>query len=120
MPEDSKQYLRGLALHGGTANVLADKFGRWFDGLWHGKSLAFNVGCIAILISSGIFYAATARHRAKNPMSAVKITAAKAAGTPVEAFLSDARQRGLLPNRRRLWDHRRTPRREKNAVMERL
>jgi hypothetical protein len=58
MPEDSKQYLRGLALYGGTANVLADKFRRWFDGLWHGKSLAFTVGCIAIFISSGIFYVA--------------------------------------------------------------
>jgi hypothetical protein len=58
MPEDSKQYLGGLALYGGTANVLADEFRRWFAGLWHGKSLAFTVGCIAIFISSGVFYAA--------------------------------------------------------------
>jgi hypothetical protein len=58
MPEDSKQYLRGLELYGGTANVLADEFRRWFAGLWHGKSLAFTVVCITILISSGVFYAA--------------------------------------------------------------
>ncbi len=59
MPEDSKQYLRGLELYGGTANVLADEFRRWFAGLWHGKSLAFTVACITILISSGVFYAAS-------------------------------------------------------------
>ncbi len=58
MPEDSKQYLGGLALYGGTANVLADEFRRWFARLWHGQSLAFTVGCIAIFISSGVFYAA--------------------------------------------------------------
>ncbi len=58
MPEDSRQYLRGLALYGGTANVLADEFRRWFAGLWHGKALAFTVICITVLVSSGVFYAA--------------------------------------------------------------
>jgi len=58
MPDDSKQYLRGLQLYGGTANVLADEFRRWFDGLWHGKSLALTVAFITIAISSGVFYAA--------------------------------------------------------------
>jgi hypothetical protein len=58
MPEDSKKYLRDLELIGGKANVLADEFRRWFIGLWHGKSLAFPVGCIAILISFGVFYVA--------------------------------------------------------------
>jgi hypothetical protein len=75
---------------------------------------------LPFLYPQGFSMPPTARHRAKNPISAVKIAAAKTDGTPVEAFLSDARQRGLLPNRRHLWDHRRTRRREKNAVMERL
>ncbi|SPF37044.1 conserved exported hypothetical protein [Syntrophobacter sp. SbD1] len=57
-PEDSKQYLRGLQLYGGTANLLADQFRRWFAGLWHGKSLALTVACLTILLSSGFFYAA--------------------------------------------------------------
>ncbi|MCL4501066.1 MAG: hypothetical protein M1438_04330 [Deltaproteobacteria bacterium] len=57
-PEDSKSYLRGLELYGGTANVLVDEFRRWFTGLWHGKSLAFIVGGIAILLSFGLFYTA--------------------------------------------------------------
>ena len=60
LPEDSKQYLRGMELYGGTANVLADELRRWFVGLWHGKSLAFTVAFITVLVSSGISY--TARH----------------------------------------------------------
>ncbi len=58
MPEDSKKYLRDLELYGGKANVLMDEFRRWFVGLWHGKSLAFPVACISILISFGFYYAA--------------------------------------------------------------
>jgi hypothetical protein len=57
-PDDSKQYLRGLELYGGTANVLADELRRWFAGLWRGKSLAFMVACIAILVSWVLFRAA--------------------------------------------------------------
>jgi hypothetical protein len=57
MPEDSRRYLRDLELYSGKAGVLADEFGRWFVGLWHGKSLAYTVACIAILTSSGVFYA---------------------------------------------------------------
>jgi len=58
MPEDSKQYLRGLELYGGRANVIMDQIRRGFIGLWHGKSLAFTVACITIFISFGVFYAA--------------------------------------------------------------
>jgi len=58
MPEDSKQYLRGLELYGGKANVLMDQLRRGFIGLWHGRSLAFTVACITIFISFGVFYAA--------------------------------------------------------------
>ncbi|MGD0234901.1 MAG: hypothetical protein ABSC55_10240 [Syntrophorhabdales bacterium] len=57
-PEDSRMYLRDLELVGGKANVLAYQFRRWFGGLWHGKSLAVIVGCIAIVISFGFFYVA--------------------------------------------------------------
>ena len=58
MPEDSKQYLHGLELYGGKANVLMDQLRRGFIGLWHGKSLAFTVAGITILISFGVFYVA--------------------------------------------------------------
>ena len=57
-PQDSKKYVHDLELYGGKANVLADEFISWFTGLWHGKSLAFTVACITILVSL-IFFIAT-------------------------------------------------------------
>jgi hypothetical protein len=58
MPEDSKMYRHDLELYGGRANVIADDFRRWFEGLWHGTSLAFIVGCITFIISFGFFFVA--------------------------------------------------------------
>jgi hypothetical protein len=58
MPEDSKMYLRDMEQFGGKANVLADEIRRWFIGLWQGKSLAFTVACISIVVSLAGFYAA--------------------------------------------------------------
>ena len=55
-PDDSKKYLRDLELYGGKANVLMDGLRRWFVGLWQGKSLAFTISGVTILLSSGIFY----------------------------------------------------------------
>lgn len=60
-PEDSKKYLRDLELYGGKVNVLMDQFRRWFIGLWQGKSLAFILAGLSVLLSFGFHYAA--RHR---------------------------------------------------------
>ena len=57
-PENSKKYVHDLKVMGGSAAVVADQFSRWFIGLWHGKSLAFTVACIAGFISLGFFFAA--------------------------------------------------------------
>ncbi|HUN54742.1 MAG TPA: hypothetical protein VMU29_06255 [Smithella sp.] len=57
-PEDSKTYQRDLQMVGGKSFVLVDQFQRWFMGLWHGKSLAFVVAGITLLIAAGFFYAA--------------------------------------------------------------
>jgi hypothetical protein len=57
-PEDSRTYIRDLELYGGKAAVVVDDFSRWFVGLWHGKSLAFMVAGISILISFVIFFVA--------------------------------------------------------------
>jgi len=59
-PEYTKKYMRDLELYGGKANVLVEEFRNWFAGLWHGKTLAYTVACITILISLGLF--AVARH----------------------------------------------------------
>jgi len=56
--EHSKKYRHDLELIGGKANVLADDLCRWFEGLWHGRSLAFIVACITILMSCGFFFVA--------------------------------------------------------------
>jgi hypothetical protein len=55
-PENSKRDLRELELYGGQANVLAYEIRCWFVGLWHGKSLAYIVAGIAILVSLVVFY----------------------------------------------------------------
>ncbi|MGO9014391.1 MAG: hypothetical protein ACLQF0_05375 [Dissulfurispiraceae bacterium] len=58
--ENSKIYLHDLELYGGKANVLAHDFRTWLVGLWHGKSLAYTIACITLVISFGIFF--VARH----------------------------------------------------------
>ena len=57
-PEDSKQYLRQLELYGGKANVLGVELREWFDGLWHGRRLAFTVAFLAALLAAGFRLAA--------------------------------------------------------------
>jgi len=57
-PEDSKQYLREMELYGGKANVLGAELRQWFDGLWHGRSLAFTVAVLAALLAGGFRLAA--------------------------------------------------------------
>ena len=57
-PENSKMYLHDLELYGGKANLLANELMTWFDGLWHGQTLAYSVACIAVVISCGLFYVA--------------------------------------------------------------
>ena len=32
-------------------NVLATELMQWFDGLWHGRSLAFTVGIISAVLA---------------------------------------------------------------------
>jgi hypothetical protein len=58
MPEDSKRYLHDMEQFGGKANVLADELRRGFLGLWQGKSLAFTVAGISIVLSLAVLYAA--------------------------------------------------------------
>jgi hypothetical protein len=58
-PEDSKQYLRQMEVYGGTANVLAGEARKWFEGLWHGRALAFTVACLSVLLAVVAFIALT-------------------------------------------------------------
>jgi hypothetical protein len=58
MPQDSKMYRHDLQVYGGKYSVAADEFIRWFSGLWHGRTLAFTMTVITLLISLGIFFVA--------------------------------------------------------------
>jgi hypothetical protein len=54
----NKRYVHDLQVYGGNAALLADRFTRWFGGLWQGTSLAYTVAVISFLVSFGIFVAA--------------------------------------------------------------
>ena len=56
-PEDSKQYIRDLERYGGKANVFATELTDWFNGLWHGRRLAFTVACITVLVAGVLLLA---------------------------------------------------------------
>jgi hypothetical protein len=58
-PEDSKQYLRQMEVYGGTANVLASEVREWFYGLWRGRTLAFTVAGLSLLLALIVFVALT-------------------------------------------------------------
>jgi hypothetical protein len=57
-PDNSKMYEHDLELFGGKSAVLANEFRSWFVGLWHGKSLAFTIACMSILLSFVVFFVA--------------------------------------------------------------
>jgi hypothetical protein len=56
--ENSKLYRHNLEVIGGKFSVIMDDASRWFFGLWQGKSLAFMIAGITLIISFGLFYAA--------------------------------------------------------------
>lgn len=47
----TKDYLRALERFGGGASVMADRFDRWFSGLWHGRALAYTIFWLTLLVS---------------------------------------------------------------------
>jgi len=58
-PEDSKRYLRQMEVYGGSANVLASEIREWFEGLWHGRTLAFTVAGLSALLALFVAVALT-------------------------------------------------------------
>ena len=62
-PEDSKKYLRDLEVYGGKVNVLATQIRGAWNGLWHGRNLAFTVGSFTILLAFAFWFISTRRAR---------------------------------------------------------
>jgi hypothetical protein len=58
-PEDSKRYLRQMEVYGGHANVLASELREWFEARWHGRTLAFTVAFLSILLAGVAFIVLT-------------------------------------------------------------
>ena len=54
-PTTSKSYVLQLESFGGKSAVLFDEMNRWFESLWHGKSLGFTVGALGVLAALGLF-----------------------------------------------------------------
>ena len=54
----NKKYVHELQVYGGNAAMLADRFMRWFAGLWHGTSLAYIVAGSAFLLSFVVYVVA--------------------------------------------------------------
>ena len=50
----TKQYRHDLELYGGKANVQLDEFRRWFQTLWHGRSLAGTIACLSVMTALAI------------------------------------------------------------------
>lgn len=50
--DDSKVYLRQMEVYGGTANVLASELREWFAGLWTGRSLAYTVAFLSLVVAA--------------------------------------------------------------------
>ncbi|MGE5232761.1 MAG: hypothetical protein ACM3OB_01530 [Acidobacteriota bacterium] len=63
----SKLYLHQLEVYGGKANILQDRFLRWFDGLWHGRELAGTVAFLTLLTFLGIRFATSLPHAERKP-----------------------------------------------------
>ena len=58
-PNDSKRYLRDMEVYGGKANLLASQFREWLGSLFQGRSLAFTVAVLTVLLALAVWWLAT-------------------------------------------------------------
>jgi hypothetical protein len=50
--------MRDLQRYGGRMAVIMDDFTRWWDGLWHGRSLALTVAFLSVVTSLALYFVA--------------------------------------------------------------
>ena len=48
-PLQTKAYRHELEVFGGKANVIVAEFQDWFDGLWHGRQLAWTIAVLSLI-----------------------------------------------------------------------
>jgi hypothetical protein len=56
--EDTKLYRHDLERYGGKMAVITDEFGNWFARLWHGKSLAYTIAVVSVVLAAAVFLVA--------------------------------------------------------------
>ncbi len=59
-PNESKAYVRELQRFGGKMALVIDDIDRWWDGLWHGRSLAITVAFLTVLTAFALYFIALA------------------------------------------------------------
>jgi hypothetical protein len=55
-PFASKKYVRELEVFGGKINILAVEFRQWFESLWRGKTLAYTIAFLTLMLSSLLWF----------------------------------------------------------------
>ena len=60
--EQSKKFRHDLEETGGKGIVVASEVMKWLEGMWQGKSLAFTVAGISVLVSLGLLFFDGALH----------------------------------------------------------
>jgi hypothetical protein len=54
--DDSKIYRRTMEMVGGQANLVAGDITGWVTGLWHGKTLAYTLAVLTLVVAYGFFF----------------------------------------------------------------
>src|SRR5690242_9517379 len=60
--EHSRKYLRQLEQIGGKAGIFANDLRDWLSGFWHGRSLAYTIAVLTVLVA--LAYVLTAERKA--------------------------------------------------------
>ena len=65
-----RMYQHNIELMGGKLAVYTDEFSRWFAGLWHGRTLAYTAGVLAVATATVCFVLALALSMPSPPEAA--------------------------------------------------
>ena len=57
--ENSKRFANGVERMGGKTALIANDLSKWFNGLWHGETLAYTVAVITFVIACGYYVIAS-------------------------------------------------------------
>jgi hypothetical protein len=57
--ENSKRFTNSVERMGGKTALLANEISKWFNGLWHGESLAYTIAFITFIIAVVYYFIAS-------------------------------------------------------------